>query len=641
MNWGDVNGSTHLRQTLSGGYTPKTQYKLSFDAAGFRWGPATAFRVRIIDNSTTHVSTGSLDSAPLTSFTHFSYVFTSPLAFDGPPVIRFENLTTGNVGVDFANVSLVWLATKTTSTTSLSPSVNPSTYGGAVTLTAIVITTNGIPTGTVTFKDGLTMLGAVVLPSGFGNSATAALMLTNLPVATHSLTASYGGDANFAASVSSPVSQVVNPRPLIVTGVTAGNKVYDGGTNAALNGTAALAGVVSGDTVTLGGTPVASFGNKNVGNAKPVSVSGYTLGGASATNYSLTQPNLSANITARPVALSGSRVYDGTSAAAAAILTIGNNLDGANLTLSGSGTLASRNAGAQAISAGTLALGGSAASNYTLTGLSGAVTITASSSTTALAGSLNPSPTGTNVTFTATVTAMPPGTGTPTNTVQFRTNGVATALVNLNGGAQAAFATSLLPHGSNVVTAEYVSDGNFLASTSSVVQVVNMAPVANPLTLGAVSGLPATLPITGGTNVTDADGDPMTVTAVSAPAHGIASTEGTNVTYTATNSFAGTDSFNYTVSDSYGGTATNTVTVSVIANSADLNRMTVGLSGGNVVLTFLGVPGNRYALEQTLSLSPAVWLPVMTNPAAANGYLLFTNSPQPDTNSFWRTRHVP
>jgi hypothetical protein len=107
MNWGDVNGSTHLRQTLSGGYTPKTQYELSFDAAGFRWGPATAFRVRIIDDSTTHVSTGSLDSAPLTSFTHFSYVFTSPSAFDGPPVIRLENLTAGNVGVDFANVALI------------------------------------------------------------------------------------------------------------------------------------------------------------------------------------------------------------------------------------------------------------------------------------------------------------------------------------------------------------------------------------------------------------------------------------------------------------------------------------------------------------------------------------------------------
>jgi hypothetical protein len=95
------------------------------------------------------------------------------------------------------------------------------------------------------------------------------------------------------------------------------------------------------------------------------------------------------------------------------------------------------------------------------------------------------------------------------------------------------------------------------------------------------------------------------------------------------------------VSDIYGGAATNTVTVSVIASSANLNRMSVGLSGGNVVLTYLGIPWSNYALEQALSLSPAVWLPVVTNPAPANGYILFTNAPLSGTNSFWRTRSVP
>ena len=179
------------------------------------------------------------------------------------------------------------------------------------------------------------------------------------------------------------------------------------------------------------------------------------------------------------------------------------------------------------------------------------------------------------------------------------------------------------------------------ASVSLVPLWTNTPPVANPLTLGAVSGWPATLPIIGGANgPTDADGDPLTVAAVSAPAHGIASTDGTNATYTATNYFAGTESFNYKVSDSYGAAATNTVTVNVIANSPDLNRMTAGLIGGKVVLTYLGIPGNRYALEQTFSLSPPVWMPVVTNLAAADGYLGFTNSP-PGTNSFWRLRQAP
>jgi hypothetical protein len=255
--------------------------------------------------------------------------------------------------------------------------------------------------------------------------------------------------------------------------------------------------------------------------------------------------------------------------------------------------------------------------------------------------SLNPSLPGWNVTFTATVSAVTPGAGTPINAVQFLTNGVAAALTNLNASAQAAFATSWLPHGANVVTAEYVSDGNFLASTNSVTQVVNTPPVANPLTLGAVSGWPATLKIIGGRNgPTDADGDPLVVAAVSVPAHGIAGTDGTNATYTAANNFAGTDYFNYTVSDNYGAAATNSVTVNVIANSAGLNQLTAALSGGNLVLEFSGIPWNRYTWEQTFNLSPAVWMPVATNLAPANGSLQFTNSPT-GTNSFWRIRQVP
>ena len=51
-------------------------------------------------------------------------------------------------------------------------------------------------------------------------------------------------------------------------------------------------------------------------------------------------------------------------------LNIANDLDGANLTLSGIGTSASANAGSESFAApGTLALGGSAAGNYTLAGI--------------------------------------------------------------------------------------------------------------------------------------------------------------------------------------------------------------------------------------------------------------------------------
>jgi len=112
IHWGST--ASTLSQTLSGAYTPNTQYELSFDAAGFRWLPSTAFRVSIGDNTTTHVTTGALDSTLLTSFTHFSSVFTSPAAFDGSSVITLVNLDANNCAVDFANVSLVAVPEPTT-----------------------------------------------------------------------------------------------------------------------------------------------------------------------------------------------------------------------------------------------------------------------------------------------------------------------------------------------------------------------------------------------------------------------------------------------------------------------------------------------------------------------------------------------
>jgi fibronectin-binding autotransporter adhesin len=109
----------------------------------------------------------------------------------------------------------------------------------------------------------------------------------------------------------------------------------------------------------------------------------YAINGSGLTanngNYTFAQASGNATgLTIDPLAitLSGTHIYNRLATAVASILTIGNNLDGANLTLSGTANLASKNVGTRAISAGTLALGGSAAGNYTLSGLSGSVTIT-------------------------------------------------------------------------------------------------------------------------------------------------------------------------------------------------------------------------------------------------------------------------
>ena len=106
--------------------------------------------------------------------------------------------------------------------------------------------------------------------------------------------------------------------------------------------------------------------------------------------------------------------------------------------------------------------------------------------------------------------------------------------------------------------------------------------------------------------------------------------------------FIGVDQFNYTVSDGLGGTATSTVTVTVTASGTGFNQLNVQVVGPDVVLTYLGIPALNYALDRTFNLTPPVtWVPQITNPAAGNGVILFTNTPNPSTNNFWRTRYVP
>src|SRR5213075_3083638 len=85
---------------------------------------------------------------------------------------------------------------------------------------------------------------------------------------------------------------------LTVSAVTSNHKVYDGTNTATLNlGGATLVGVESGDDVTLdAGSAAGVFADENVGTAKSVTVSGLSLSGADAANYTLTQPATTASI---------------------------------------------------------------------------------------------------------------------------------------------------------------------------------------------------------------------------------------------------------------------------------------------------------------------------------------------------------
>ncbi|MDI6751222.1 MAG: YDG domain-containing protein [Rhodocyclaceae bacterium] len=159
----------------------------------------------------------------------------------------------------------------------------------------------------------------------------------------------------------------ITRKALTVSGITADSKTYDGTTDATVNySDANFVGIISGDTLNASG----AFADKNVGNGKTVTLS---FGGADAGNYTFSgQVSATADITPRPVSLTGSRVYDGTNTVAAAIFTLDNLVSGEDLTLSGSGAVDNKNVGDnKPVTLGSLALGNGAtgsATNYTLTG---------------------------------------------------------------------------------------------------------------------------------------------------------------------------------------------------------------------------------------------------------------------------------
>jgi len=92
-------------------------------------------------------------------------------------------------------------------TTTLKSSLNPSSSGKSVTITATVkSSTTGTPSGTVNFMDSGTSLGTRPLSGGIATVSTA-----TLAAGTHNITAIYAGNADFNASNSANLKQVVNP----------------------------------------------------------------------------------------------------------------------------------------------------------------------------------------------------------------------------------------------------------------------------------------------------------------------------------------------------------------------------------------------------------------------------------------------
>jgi hypothetical protein len=133
---------------------------------------------------------------------------------------------------------------KSSSATGLSTSSTPVTPGTQVTFTATIAATapgRGTPTGNVTFRDGTTIIGVLLLANG-----SAALATSSLAVGTHSITASYAGDDSFNGSASGTVNEMVTQAAATATLVPSPGNQSSYGQNVTFTGTI---------SASAGGTP--------------------------------------------------------------------------------------------------------------------------------------------------------------------------------------------------------------------------------------------------------------------------------------------------------------------------------------------------------------------------------------------------
>ena len=383
--------------------------------------------------------------------------------------------------------------TPAATTTTLSSSLNPSAFRQTVTFTATVTSAGGTPTGTVTFKSEANTLGTGTLNS----SGQATLGTEALPLGSDSITASYGGVADFSSSNSSALSQTVNPDSTLTTlSSTLAPAPYGKSVTLVAKVTSSVQGTTPTGSVTfmngsttLGTETLNGSGEASISTAAlPVGSNSITASYEGAADFSAgPSANFSEIITPSGTATKISSslnpsAYDQSVTFTATVTSPAGTPTGTVTFKSG------------AITLGTGTLNPSGQANFTTMSLpvgtnsitvsyGGATDFNSSNSvalsqlvetaatTTAIGSSLNPSTHGQSVTFTATVTSP---VGIPTGTVTFRFGAKTLGTGTLNSGGMATLTTAALPKGTDSITASYGGAADFSASSSSALsQTVN------------------------------------------------------------------------------------------------------------------------------------------------------------------------
>lgn len=424
-------------------------------------------------------------------------------AFGFQPIAGTYNLRATYSGDANFNPStsnlLVQVVNPGPTTTSIGSSLNPSTFGQSVILTATVSeSTPYSPTGTVTFRDGAATIGTGTVNAGVATFTTSALS-----AGSHTITATYNGDSNFATSTSPGLTQNVNKANTTTAVVTSGTpSTFGNSVTFTATVSDSTTSVATGTVTFRDGTTVLGVGTLNASAVATFSTS--ALGGGSHTNINAvyagdanfnasTSPGITQTVNKRTPSASVISFLNPSSftdevifrADVAATVTPPAAAPTGTVTfrdgLTSLGTIALSSGTAQ-ISTSTLAGGNhnitavyNGDGNYnTQTSAILVQEVTAAETATALGTSLNPSSFGQPVMFTATVTS---GVGTPAGTVTFMDGATPLgAPATLNGLGIATLTTPSLTAGTHSITAIYNSNGSFALSTSTpVLQNVNQS----------------------------------------------------------------------------------------------------------------------------------------------------------------------
>jgi filamentous hemagglutinin family protein len=486
---------------------------------------------------------------------------------------------------------------------------------------------------TLTGTAKVTALGSdVVALGGIGVGTFADKNVGNnkaVSVSGYTLTGTDAG--NYTLVEPTGLSANITPASLMVTGVTANNKVYDATSAATLSGTAAVTALGK-DSVTLNGTGVGAFANKNAGIGTAVSVRGYTISGTDASNYTLLEPTgLTANITPANLTVTGlaaiSKVYDATTTAAlsgtAAVTALGS--DSVALSGTGVGTFADKNVGnAKAITVSGYTLKGPDANNYTLlepTGLTANIT----PATLMVAGVA-----ANNKVYDSTVAATLTGVATVT--------ALGTDSVSVSGTGLGLFSDKNVGTGKTITVTGYALTGAD-AGNYRLSQPTGLTADITPrtVTIGGITAddkpydgtTASTLNTTGATLAGEIAGDRLGVSATGTFTNWNA---GINRTVVLSNlTLTGADSANYVLA-STGNEASTTAKITPASLTITANDQTkvAGRANPALTVTYSGFVAGESA--SSLTTAPTVWTTATDTSPAGNYAINVSGADGPNYN---------